>query len=45
MHSNMYTGQDIFVGHVWYENSGMSDISFVVSSGVFGVRHTSDQCF
>ncbi len=24
------TGQDMFVGHVWYENSGMSDISYVV---------------
>lgn len=45
MHSNMCTGQDMFVGHVWYENSGMSDISYVVSSGVFGVRHSSDQCF
>lgn len=45
MHSNMCTGQDMFVRHVWYENSGMSDISYVVSSGVFGVRHSSDQCF
>lgn len=44
-HRNMCTGQDMFVGHVWYENSGMSDISYVVSSGVLWVRHSSDKCF
>lgn len=38
----MCTGQDMFVGHVWYENSGMSDISYVVLSGAFEVRDSGD---
>lgn len=37
----MCTGQNMFVGLVWYENSGMSDISYVVSAGAF-VRDSCD---